>query len=250
MDNLTYTLEKAGLNKRETALYLTLLKLGPSSILSIARKADMKRPTAYLVIDSLLQKGLIGEVPKEKKKKYIALSPERLADSLKERTTMLEEALPELLSFYRTANNRPYVQTFESREGMLNVYREITHDKNIKEILAYVDPASVPKEFDENWELFIELFSNRPVKGRELVTSESAEHFYIKRVNRLTNHETRYIPKGMKFFSDTVIYGNKVAMFSFKKGFALIIESEDAVQSLKSLFELAWENAEKQSQKK
>jgi|SRR3989344_6190347 len=245
MNDLQYTLEKAGLNRRETALYLALLQMGPSSILNIARKADMKRPTAYLVIDELMHKGLVAEVPKEKRKRYIALSPERLADSLKERTTMLQEALPELLSFYRTQNNRPHVQIFESKEGMLNVYREITHDKSIKEILAYVDPASVPKEFDENWELFIELFTKRPVRGRELVTMNSKDHFYIKRVNRLSNHETRYAPEGMKFFSDTVIYGNKVAIFSFKKGFALIIESEDAVQSLKSLFELAWENAEK-----
>ena len=245
MDNLTFTLEKAGLNKRETALYLALLQMGPSSILSIARKADMKRPTAYLVIDDLVKKGLVAEVPKEKKKKYIALSPERLADSLRERANILQGALPELLAFYRGQSSKPSVQLFESKEGMLNVYREITHDKNIKEILAYVDPASVPKEFNENWDLFIELFSKRAVRGRELVTENSKDHFYIKAVNRLTNHETRYAPTGMKFFSDTVIYGNKVAIFSFKKGFALIIESEDAVQSLKSLFELAWQNSER-----
>ena len=243
MDNLHYTLEKAGLNKRETAIYLALLQMGPSSILSISKKAEMKRPTAYLVIDELIKKGLIAEVPKEKKKKYIALSPERLADSLREKTVMLQEALPELLSFYRGQTDRPHVQIFESKEGMLNVYREITHDKNMKEVLAYVDPASVPKEFNENWELFIELFTKRSVHGRELVTKKSSELFYIKRVNRLTNHETRYAPEGIKFFSDTVIYGNKAAIFSFKKGFALIIESEDAVQSLKSLFELAWRSA-------
>ncbi len=69
MDNLTFTLEKAGLNKRETVLYLALLQMGPSSVLSIAKKADMKRPTAYLVLDDLMQKGLVAEVPKEKKKK-------------------------------------------------------------------------------------------------------------------------------------------------------------------------------------
>ena len=243
MDNLHQILERAGLNKREAALYLALLKMGPSSILSIAKKAEMKRPTAYLVIDELAKKGLVAEVPKEKKKKYVALSPERLADALEDRAMVLKRALPELLSFYRGQTDRPHVQIFESKEGMLNVYREITHDKSIKEILAYVDPASVPKEFNENWELFVELFSKRSVRGRELVTKRSAEHFYIKKVNRLPNHETRYAPEEIKFFSDTVIYGNKAAIFSFKKSFAMIIESEDAVQSLKSLFELAWMSA-------
>ena len=38
MDNLHQILERAGLNKREAALYLALLKMGPSSILSIAKK--------------------------------------------------------------------------------------------------------------------------------------------------------------------------------------------------------------------
>ena len=74
MENLNYVLEKAGLNRRETALYLALLQMGPSSILNIARKADMKRPTAYLVIDELMKKGLVAEVPKEKKKKYISFA--------------------------------------------------------------------------------------------------------------------------------------------------------------------------------
>ncbi len=119
MENLHQILESAGLNKRETAFYLALLQMGPSSILSIAKKADMKRPTAYLVIDELIRKGLVAEVPKEKKKKYIALSPERLADSLKERANMLQEALPELLSFYRGQSNRPHMQIFESKEGMI-----------------------------------------------------------------------------------------------------------------------------------
>ena len=58
----------------------------------------MKRPTAYLVIDELAKR-ISGGSAEEKKKKYVALSPERLADALEDRAMVLKRALPELLSF-------------------------------------------------------------------------------------------------------------------------------------------------------
>ena len=47
----------------------------------LLQKSEMKRPTAYLVIDELAKR-ISGGSAEEKKKKYVALSPERLADAL------------------------------------------------------------------------------------------------------------------------------------------------------------------------
>jgi len=58
------------------------------------------------------------------------------------------------------------------------------------------------------------------------------------------NYRVRLAPKEFGFSSDTIIYGNKIAIFSFKKHFAIIIEGDDVAKSFKSLFELAWQSAE------
>ncbi len=239
----SHILEQAGFSAKEATVYTTLLELGASSVVTIAKKSGLKRPTVYLVLDELMKNGFVSEVPQEKRKRYIALSPERIIESLDSRTRSLRKMLPDLLDFYQGQSERPVVRFFSSMEGMMSVYREITRKGSAKDILAFVAPEIVPEEFDENWELFLSLFKVGNVRGRELFSLSSLDHPYVKQVQKIPNYEARISPSGMMFASDTVVYGNKVAMFSFKKQFALIIESEDIASSLRTLFDLAWQSA-------
>lgn len=48
------------------------------------------------------------------------------------------------------------------------------------------------------------------------------------------------------FFGDTEIYGNKVALISYKENFmAVVIESEEIANMQRFIFNLAWENFKK-----
>src|SRR3989344_7841000 len=101
MEDFQNQLEQAGLTKREAALYMALLQNGPSTILAIAKRAGMKRPTVYLVLDELVRKGLVSLVPKEKRKIFIALSPERIIENLEETSRSLREALPDIMNLFK-----------------------------------------------------------------------------------------------------------------------------------------------------
>ena len=122
----------------------------------------------------------------------------------------------------------------------MNVYHEIAASRDVKEVLTFFSFEAIPQEFEENYTLFLKLFKDRGIKGRELISDQSPRHDYLERVKQLSNYEVRFIPKQQRFFSDTIIYGDKIAIFSFKKYFTLILESEDVVSSFRSLFELAW----------
>lgn len=50
------TLRELGLTDKEAELYLASLSLGTASIAGLAKKAELKRPTTYLIVDTLLQK--------------------------------------------------------------------------------------------------------------------------------------------------------------------------------------------------
>ena len=60
-------LERVGLKGKEASVYLALLELGTASVESIAKKAGTKRPTTYLVLDDLQNRGLVSIVPQQKK---------------------------------------------------------------------------------------------------------------------------------------------------------------------------------------
>ena len=49
-------LEKIGLTKHESAIYLGLLELGPSNISKISQKTAIHRPLIYKALPSLLEK--------------------------------------------------------------------------------------------------------------------------------------------------------------------------------------------------
>lgn len=241
---LLKVLEEFGLNKSESTVYLSLLQLGQSSVLTIARQTALKRPTVYLILDSLIEKGLVTVVPKEKKKLFLALPPDRLEEELARKVQLIKQALPELSALYRSETEKPSIKFFESNEGMLNVYREITKRSDIKEILTFFSFEAIPKKFEENYELFIKLIKERKVRVRDIISNPQLGHFYLEQLKNFRNYRVRLAPKEFGFSSDTIIYGNKIAIFSFKKHFALIIESDDVAKSFKSLFELAWQSAE------
>lgn len=54
--NIQHILEKIGLSKNESAIYLALLELGPSQIAKISEKALIHRPLVYKALPSLIEK--------------------------------------------------------------------------------------------------------------------------------------------------------------------------------------------------
>jgi len=72
------TIERLGMTEKESKLYLTSLRIGPSSMQVLARKAKIDRGTAYHVTKTLREKGLFEEVREGKRPLYRVASPKRL----------------------------------------------------------------------------------------------------------------------------------------------------------------------------
>ena len=75
-------LQNLGLSEKEAKIYLASLELGPETVQNIAKKAGINRPTTYLQIESLKEKGLISEFQRGKKTFYAPESPNRLLSML------------------------------------------------------------------------------------------------------------------------------------------------------------------------
>ena len=54
-------LQKIGLSDKDAEVYLACLELGTQPASVIARKAGLKRPTTYLILEGLLKRGLVSE---------------------------------------------------------------------------------------------------------------------------------------------------------------------------------------------
>jgi sugar-specific transcriptional regulator TrmB len=124
MDEQLKILQKIGLSDKQALVYSTLLGMGEAKMTDLARQANLKRPTVYLIIDELDLLGLISTVTKGKRKMYSAVHPKRIGELLDFRKNQFQELLPEMLAMYGTAGGKPKVQMLEGIEGVKQAYRE------------------------------------------------------------------------------------------------------------------------------
>jgi len=236
-------LEKTGLNQKEAMVYMALLELGTASVEGIARKAGTKRPTTYLILDELQKKGLATLVPRAKKVLYMPESPDKIISDLNRKQELMKRFLPNLLAVYNQPKNKPQVLLYEGKEAVGDVYEKILDAKNVDFFATTKDIAAVYPDYPER---LVQKTLNKQIKVRELLTQNPEDIAFAKKTKRSDHYEQRFTPAGKSFLTDNVLFDNNIVFFSYEPHiFAVQIQSVTIYQSLKTLFELAWNTAEK-----
>lgn len=239
------TLQKLGLNEKEAKVYLALLQLGEDTVFNISKKASIKRPTCYLVLDELMDKGLITKNKKEKTTLFSTVEPKRLLELTEEREQIIKSLLPELNAIYNKSPQKPKVQVFEGKQGLETVYSKIAEEiKKGNEVLFFASLEAtddLTKGSFNYWKKILK--ENRKIKGREILNDDKLGKEYSKEIKN-NNYKIKFIPKELGMIhSDTIIFENKVALISYTKNiFATVIESKEIADSLKVLYAMAWKN--------
>jgi len=133
-------LKNLGLAEKEAKVYLSALELGTASVQNIARSAGVNRATTYVMIESLIKKGLISSFEQGKKRYFAATHPSQLLRTVRENQIALKQAeenlekelLPELLSIHNIAGDQPKVRFFEGKEGLKAMCSNLLRTKSKK----------------------------------------------------------------------------------------------------------------------
>ncbi|MDP3741322.1 MAG: helix-turn-helix domain-containing protein [bacterium] len=240
---LTEVLEKTGLNEKEARVYLALLELGTAPVQSIASKASIKRPTTYLILHDLQRKGLVSIVPRAKKALYQAESPETLISDLNKKQELMKRFLPNLQAIFNARKEKPQVQLFEGRGAVGQVYDKIFESS---EILFFSTIGEVFQLYPDMPDQLRKKIKAGKLKVREILTRTKADLEYVSQMEQSEAYQSRFTPKDIQeFLSDSAIYGESVAFFSFSPLiFAVVITSKQIVESIRTLYEIAWQASE------
>lgn len=124
-------LEYLGLSEKEALVYFELLKSNVLSGIELSRETGLKKPTVYVILDSLMQKKMIKEVSVGKRVHYMAESPDVFMEILEKKQSELDKQFKkindiifELRSVERKPGERPVVKFFEGKEAV----KESIHD--------------------------------------------------------------------------------------------------------------------------
>lgn len=251
MKAIARDLQKLGFSEKESLVYLASLELGPSPVQNIARKAEVNRATTYVMIEGLMRHGLMSSFQKGKKTMYTAEPPERLhrivhheRDRVNEKEEVVKRILPDLESLSSASGERPKVFYYEGDEG-LEAMRETIFASKAKEMEDFISLDDLWHLLPgEQWDRHKKKLREKKVKGRMIYTV-SSEYSPPKEAKGLW--EYRKLPKEkFPMHGELTVYGNKIAMVALKgKLIGVIIESKEMAIMVRSMFELAWSQAEK-----
>ncbi len=247
MKDILALLNKFGLMEKEAKTYLALLSLGPSTVGQIAKKAELKRPTLYLVLEELRKKELLLKVPHPKKAIYQAKSPEEIYNQAIDNIRELETNLPQLKSF-QVENKDIKTLYYEGIEEIESALRYKIDKLRGTEIFAFLSKGGTKEankrffETNKKWTKELKDFDIK-IKG---ITPETEKTKILKKEYLLEYKEISLIPE--KEYSSNIsieITDLFIRIIDLQGEQAIIVENKEVVKAFKDIYKLTQKGLKK-----
>ncbi|MEO6536701.1 MAG: helix-turn-helix domain-containing protein [Candidatus Paceibacterota bacterium] len=239
--NITEALSVLGLNDKQIAVYMALLQLGKGSAYSIADKAGIKRPTTYVILGELIDKGLAERVPRARKQSYRPISPEQAFGVAEEKLSLAKEKLPELLAMTKGADTKVNVLYFEGLKGIKQVMDYKRDEDKGKEILGfYATSKDLPSELTTFFQEWNDKNAKRRITMRGIVPDHESLELYREQ-DKKHGRNMKVVPHE-EFSSEVAIDISEriVRIHDYKNLQGIAIENADVAKTMREIFEMVW----------
>jgi len=237
-------LQKLGLSDKEIQIYLTSLRLGPSSVRKIADEAEINRGTTYDILKTLRDQGLIAYYHQDKRQYFIAEDPNRLKAALQNKQQELgqleqriDELIPQLQSMQQRSGSKPVVKYYDGYPAIsviLNDVLQALADAAVKEYYVY-SSAAIKDYLYNVYPNFSKDRIRSGIRVKVLSMGPGGETRGLDERKWLTKQETTP--------TYTLLYAGKMAIISIdrdKKPIGVMIEDGNIYQTQKMIFDSLW----------
>ncbi len=228
-------LESLGLTNTESTIYLTLLKIGESTAVQLAKETSVHRRTIYDNLNILLKKGLVNYIIKNKVKYFEATNPITLQTFLEEKENTLSTILPILQSFYNNKQKSPQINVYVGIQGAKSIIEEaIQTNKTLYWVgggLYFFDAVGFSRKFIE------EKLSKADIKIIQAETPNIKDKLKIFKKDNI-----RLLPKQYTSYVGYMIYGDVVAigLIQEKEITMIKVTSKEFSEGYKKYFDMIW----------
>jgi sugar-specific transcriptional regulator TrmB len=253
-------IQEAGLTEGEAKVYLALLKLGTSTSGPIVEKSSVANSIIYRILNSLIDKGLVSYVTKEKTKYFTAATPSKILDYIEENKEKLdsskkaiENQIPSLLSIINNTSEMD-VQIYEGFKGFITAW-EICYTKlgnKDDEMHSWGVYPMQEERFHTYWE--------RDHKRREkegfkikILFNQGTDAEILKNRNGFKGCDARYMPTDIKTpawfvtYKDITIIAIQTRKFEnnsqIDKPVAIVITSQEIADTFEAYFQDLWKRS-------
>lgn len=236
-------LEQLGYPHNEIVTYLALLKMGEATVSEIARKTQLPRSTAQLVVTELQKKGLASLCIKRTHPVWLAESPSHFLANIHQNELIIKQILPELQALRHLTDRKALLKYYNGSASIEHIFEEVLASHYPIQILGSVAHMSMylGKEMVEN---FISKLFSSPVPVR-LLSSSSDFVDEIKKNNHSAQSRVSVYPDERLTRVVYILFNQKVALIllSTQESVGVIFDNSGLYDSSEVFFKRLWEDA-------
>jgi predicted transcriptional regulator len=247
-------LEKIGLTKGESKVYLALLELGTSTKTSIVRKSVVSPSIVYEILEKLIKKGLVSSITVENVKYFQANEPTMLLElvrkekeEINEKERVIKSLIP-LLRFKKdTGKKILFASVYEGLEGLKAMLHEVVEEEfkknKTKEWLAMGVTSYKKESFNKFWAYWHGKVRPRyKVRAKFIFSEKGTEYFYTLKKTPLS--QVRYILSSTPVC--VTVTGKKVLVMKYADpSYFVSITNQDVAYTFKEFFKNIWRMAKR-----
>ncbi len=250
MEGLIHELVHFGLSEKEAAVYVASLELGSAaSVQDIAHQAKVNRATTYVMIETLIRRGLMSTVDKGQKRYYLPEAPERLRSilrlqrkELEEKERELDRTLPLLTALSNVAGVKPHVRYLEGPEGLQSVRDLFTNLKGEFIQIVPIDDSDAYKQSNAGRPEHMARLAAAQTSSRALLVMRDLAAADIPDV---PCGEVRLVPaERFPIHGELSVREHTVFLHSYASALlSVVVTSKEVADVVRALFNMAWEGA-------
>ncbi len=243
-------LRESGLTDGEIKVYLSLLELGSSTTGPLIDASGVARSIIYLLLEKLVQKGLVSSVLREKRRYYQAAEPMKLLAYIDERREHLEEnrkqvenLIPQLL-LRQSASAKSEVSVYVGMKGLMTAHEHTYLKLGRGEEYCFLGvPAFQPATHHLYWQRDHE----RRIKdgiGTRLLFNRDTKRAILANRNSYALCDARYMPPGVKTPTYYEVYKDTVVLtIPSDEPVSIEIVNQQVADSFQAYFEEFWKQS-------
>ncbi|QQG51349.1 MAG: helix-turn-helix domain-containing protein [Candidatus Saccharibacteria bacterium] len=246
-------LAKLNISNDEAKLYIELLEK-PNTHLQLARATGVNRTKVYRLIEQLEKRGLVSRRTDDRGTFLVANDPNALEislvvqeEKLRYQRNILSDIIPSLRSHFKDPKNPFTIQTYEGPEGLRQMQWHELQTKG--DLLVFGNSTIEDMVADHYWaEKMRCRTAERGYRTREIYNEPNRLPDFTSNQEFLALYEARRVPEeSLPVATPMVIYNNTVAIYQFtgEKRVGVEIVNEGFARTMRSIFELYWQSAEK-----
>lgn len=238
-------LKKLGFSDKSAKIYLALLKLGPSSVRTLAEYVDLNRGTTYDALKWLQEQGVVNFYKTDSKQHFVAEDPAHLhhmvthqKEELDQLDTRLDRIIPELQALHHSGGERPVARYFEKKD-IPKILEDILQTCEQGEEKEYrIFSAEGMREY--LYEGFATFSDARIAKGISVKVIAVGEGGELRGLD-----ERKWLGSKSNTPTYIIMYPGKTAYISLNakhEPIGVVIENEGLHETQKLIFDRLWES--------